>query len=179
MQAEDSVTITACKAFVSNLVPLRTRLVKDFVSPSAAHYPFRRHDLFIETFEAPSSVCCNVSGNIFSLFQHDLLSVQTWPVVCGQSRSFHSARRTASTVVFFPLPPSLHVYRHLDFTLDRATLIYVTGRPSGVHFQPAQGSLSSPRNMGLRDLERRSGFLCPPNKLPTSICSPFMCDDSA
>lgn len=75
MQAEDSVTITACKAFVSNLIPLRTRLVKDFVSPSAAHHPFRRHDLFIETSEAPSSLCCNVSGNIFSLFQHDLLSV--------------------------------------------------------------------------------------------------------
>ena len=65
MQAEDSVTITAYKGFISNLTPIRIRLVKGFVSPSAAHCSFRRHVLFIATFWATCALCCNVTNVAF------------------------------------------------------------------------------------------------------------------
>ena len=44
-----------------------------------------------------------------------------------------------------PFFPSLRpfMYNKQIFTLDRATLIYATGRPSNVHFLAARGSLSS------------------------------------
>lgn len=48
-------------------------------------------------------------------------------------------------VVYLPFFPSLALFmynKHI-FTLDRATLLYVTGRPSNVHFLAARGSLSS------------------------------------
>lgn len=86
-----SVTITTYKKFISSLIPTQTRLVKGFVSPSATHYSFRRHVLFIVTFRATRllagrfTLCWNVSGDMFSSLQYDLLSgyvpfsLQIWP----------------------------------------------------------------------------------------------------
>lgn len=67
MQAEDSVTIKACKDFISKLISIRTRFVKGFVLPPVAHYPFRRHVLFIAKFQAICSLYCNVQTT-YSLY---------------------------------------------------------------------------------------------------------------
>ena len=70
MQAEGSVTITACKGFISTLIPIRAQRVKGFISPSSAHYPFRRHVLFIATFRARATFTSYPHGEAF-LHQED------------------------------------------------------------------------------------------------------------
>lgn len=75
MQAKDSVTITAYKGFISNLIPIQTWLVKDFVSPSATHYSFRRHFLFIATFRATRLLA--------GRFSRQVLFVATFQVACS------------------------------------------------------------------------------------------------
>ena len=74
----------------------------------------------------------------------------------------HSSLRSSYRLhnQFFPLLPSLYVY-----TLDRANLMYATGRSGNVHFLPARKNLYSLEDRGIRGLERCSGLLCPPNEL--------------
>ena len=89
------------------------------------------------------------------------------PLNVSRHQLVHSLLRSSyrSHNRFFPLPPSLYVYRQPYFTLDRATLMYATGRPSNVHFLSARGSLFSPEDRGIRGLKRCSGLLCPPNNI--------------
>ena len=62
--------------------------------------------------------------------------------------------RTICTTIFFP-PSVPLMYNKQTFTLDRATLMYATGRPSNVHFLAAQGSLFC------REAFRRKGLFSP------------------
>ena len=51
--------------------------------------------------------------------------------------------------------------KHVDLILDRATLIYATGRPSDVHFPTHEEAFLRQKERGMRGLERRSGFSVP------------------
>ena len=66
MQAEDSVTITAYKGF-----HLKTYCNKN-TPCQRLRFTFSsfRQVLFIATFRATGALCCNVSGDMFSLLQH-------------------------------------------------------------------------------------------------------------
>ena len=94
----------------------------------------------------------SVSGCVSSLLQHGffvsaegassrddknphvlLLHVSRHQLVHSSLRSSYRSHNW-----FFPLPPSLYVYRQPSFTLDRATLMYATGRPSNLHFLSAR-----------------------------------------
>lgn len=60
MQADNSVTIKACKGFISNLIPIQTERGKGFVLLSSAHYLLKQYVLFIAMFQIICFLCCNI-----------------------------------------------------------------------------------------------------------------------
>ncbi len=126
--------------------------------------------------QAACSLCANMASSCRQRgLLREIIRTHMSSLIVSRHQLVHSSIRSLyrSHNQLFPLPPSLYVYRQPYFTLDRAFLMYATGRPSNVHFLSARGSLSSTEDRGIRGLENCSGLLCPPNNLLPSILLPI------
>ena len=137
MQAEDSITIATRGGFVVVLphpyrgffrlvVPLipKSRLI-GFASPQSWPLNLQRSGCVFFLLQHGVFVLAEGASSRDYKNSHDFLRHQ--PVHSSLRSSYCSHNR------FFPLPPSLYVYRQSYLTLNRATLMYATGRPSNFY----------------------------------------------
>ena len=184
MQAEDSRTNHLRNVSYEHGLSKASFQLQPFITHSdnmsSSLQRFELHALSIPTFQ----VFCSLSrkyvvhckcGVSFMWASH---AAHIYPLIT--SRLTLLIALIASTALFFPPSHRPFMYtKHSDLTLDRATLMYATGRPSDVHFLRTGKPFFTKKRGAFAASNFAQVSLYPPKNISTHICSPFMCDDGA